>query len=616
MSVLAVVTDLDQVRPILSWALCLAKIKNQSLTVLCWSYSLKHEYPLLAGEQISAENDALVVAVEQFLNETTESGSDGPDLEAVPISRAIGPDSTSAAIAEIRTARHDLVIAAGSDQPSDNVVAYGKEPLFRRSPCKTILLYRARELPPGVRRILVAAADSPHDLATFEMFGNAKKSASLKVTLALIEDETGAEAIELGRRELKRIMRDAGVKVKGAFHKRRVYANDDLPKFMKAAQESQLVVIGSDQTRRIRQLYDGTTNPTIGVFRRAQPRKRLQGMTAGKWRTKLSPADYADMLQGLRHGAELSSDFLIMLGLAAGIASLGLIQDSPAVVIGSMLLAPLMTPMIACGLAIAQGNKKLGRRSMLAIGVGFLLTLNISFIVGRWTPGNEITQQIIARGSPTILDLLVALCSAVAAAYALARPSIIGAVAGVAIATALVPPLCSCGISLAYGEYWNAQGAALLFVTNLVAIVLGAAVTFRFLGVTISGAGVAQRRWVYRIVTAIFISLIVLAFPLQNGLERLIDQGKSKPATYPTTEALDNALVAFIERTPEVELVLSGRPSALYDRADVVIILSSPEPLPRSFADALTEICRNEMGDPQLVVEVHCFLDAWQENDD
>jgi uncharacterized hydrophobic protein (TIGR00271 family) len=618
MSVLAVVADTDQIRPVLTWALTFAEAKSHPLTVLCWSYSPTLEYPLLAEERVSEENDALVDATERFLSEMTEGGATSFGPSQVTIRRTIEPDVTTATLAEIRTAHHDLVVAVASGLSKaidiDTDAAYGDEPLFRRSPCETILLYRACELPPGPKRVLIVAADSPHDQAAFKMFGQGAKAGDLKVTLAQVEDEAGTQAVELGRRELKRVMRDAGVKKSGHVS-RRVFASDNWPALLKTAQKSQLVVVGANQQYFLRQLYVHTTNPAIAAIKRAPPLSRLARVTSNRWRTKLSPADYADLMQGLRRGANLNSDFLIMLGLAAGIASLGLIQNSPAVVIGSMLLAPLMTPMIACGLAIAQSNKKLGRRSMGSIGFGFLLTLVVSFLVGVLTPGNEITPQIIARGSPTILDLLVALCSACAAAYALARPNIVGAVAGVAIATALVPPLCSAGISLSYGELLNAQGAALLFATNLVAIVLGAAVTFRLLGVTVAAADEVQRQWVYRITAAMCISLILLAFPLQRGLNKLIDQGKTKPATYPLTEAVEHALVEHIERTPEVELVASGRPSPLYDQADVVVVISSPDPLPRSFSDELAEICRREMGEPELVVEVHCFRNAWQDED-
>ena len=104
--------------------------------------------------------------------------------------------------------------------------------------------------------------------------------------------------------------------------------------------------------------------------------------------------------------------------------------------------------MIGCGLALAQANRKLGNMALATVAVGLLCTLSISLLVGILTPGNELTPQIYARGEPTVLDLIVAVASAAAAAYALARPNLVGSIAGVAIATALVPRLpdfCSSG---------------------------------------------------------------------------------------------------------------------------------------------------------------------------
>ncbi len=228
------------------------------------------------------------------------------------------------------------------------------------------------------------------------------------------------------------------------------------------------------------------------------------------------------------------------------------------------------------------------------------------------TPGEEMTSQVLARGSPNILDLMIALFSACAAAYAMARPNLVGAVAGVAIATALVPPLCSAGISIAYRQYPIAMGAGLLFVTNLVAIILGAAGTFRYLGVTSSEASLIHRHWVYRTLGILGIAVIALAYPLARSLERTIEQGKPQPATYPLTKAVEEAVVEHVERLPEVELLAAGRPASLHDEADVVIIVTSPRSLPESFGDEIIEIVRREMEDEELVVEVHCLQEAWQ----
>ena len=591
MGVLAIVKDSENADVLLHWAATYSIAHKTPLTVLCWSYSPIVKYPLLADADDLLENDQLVESTEKLLQELGESLPDFA-VEDATVQRAIDPDHVTSAIAEIRAGNHQLVLGFADHEEIRTDTLYGDEPLLHRSPIETVLFYRKGPMPKKNNRIVFASADSPHDSTILEMLGNVEREASIRLTLARLEEEAGPEAVELGSREVKRMIRNAGCPP-SAICNRYVYSRNDWPAFAKTVNENHLVVVGANQQQLLRRISKYTSKPAIAAVKRAPPLKRLSRISKTRWQTMLSPADYADMMQGLRHGAELNADFLIMLGLAAAIASLGLLQDSPAVVIGSMLLAPLMTPMIACGLAIAQGNMKLGRRSMLSIGIGFLLTLTVSFVTALVAPGEEITMQIVARGDPNMLDLLIALLSAAAAAYALARPNIGGAVAGVAIATALVPPLCSAGISLAYREYLNAQGAALLFVTNLVAIVVGAAVTFRMLGVTFSRVGSAQRRWVYRVTTVMGVSIILLAIPLQRSLNRLIQLGKPQPVSYPLTKSVDDALWRYLRQKPGIEIVASGRPSAFSDRADVVIVLSAPEPIDRDFAEGLVDVCRH-----------------------
>ena len=112
--------------------------------------------------------------------------------------------------------------------------------------------------------------------------------------------------------------------------------------------------------------------------------------------------------------------------------------------IGSMLLAPLMTPMIGLGLALNQGNAKLAWSSSRAIERGFLAALGISAVVALLTPGADLTPEVIARTEPNILDLLVALFSGSAAAYALARPSLAGTIADMAVRLVSPPAPASC----------------------------------------------------------------------------------------------------------------------------------------------------------------------------
>ena len=249
-------------------------------------------------------------------------------------------------------------------------------------------------------------------------------------------------------------------------------------------EEHDLVVTGADAASRLRPLRQSLGDTTVAIVKRTPPLRRR---AIADWLPRINPADHADLLYNLRMGSNWGPDFAGMLGLASAIASLGLLQDSPAVVIGSMLLAPLMTPMIGLGLALAQANMPLIRPCGKSIVLGFLLTLAVSYLIGIVIPSGEtLSDEVLARGGPNVLDLLIAVFAAAAATFAMARPNIIGAIAGVAIATALVPPVCAVGISLAHGELLNAFGAAVLFFINLLAIIVTSSFVFSFLGVTSS----------------------------------------------------------------------------------------------------------------------------------
>lgn len=615
MSVLALITKAEEAAAVVRCAREFAAAGSEKLTVLCCAYTPTIQYPLLTDDETAKATDNLVDEVRRVLALPVANGDSGPPqalADHIRIERALCPDATVRALEQIRRDGIQLVVAAAQDQTGKTNATYAANPLLRQSPCDTVILFGGVRRSSQLRRIMVATNGSPHDRTAVTLATRMSNERQTQVTIARVEDDMGLGAMEVGRHELRHLLRNMGIKRSDRI-RRRVFLVGDYEQFTGAADKHDMVLIGANNQQHVRKLVEITTRPTIAVLKRSPPLRawhRRRG--GGSWLPQLSPGDYADLVQGLRRGADLNADFLIMLGLAAAIASLGLLQDSPAVVIGSMLLAPLMTPMITSGLAVAQANPNLGRRSLLTIFVGFLLTLTISLLVAEFTPGKEMTAQVMARGSPNLLDLLVALASAAAAAYAMARPNLVGAVAGVAIATALVPPLCSVGVSIAYGHMVNAQGAALLFVTNFVAIVLSAAATFRLLGVTPAKADSRQRRWVLRMVGIFGIAIIVLGFPLGRALEKNIDQGKPQPNSYPLTRAVAEALVEYIERTPELQIVAAGRPSALHANSDVVIVLTTPYSLPESYAEELVKIVRREMDDPSLIVEVHCLQEAWQ----
>ena len=197
---------------------------------------------------------------------------------------------------------------------------------------------------------------------------------------------------------------------------------------------------------------------------------------------KIAPYEEAELVVLQEESGGLSLDYVVLIVIAAILASLGLILNSNAVIIGAMLVAPLMAPLIAFSTGMAVGELRLARKSIIALLVGILLALGVSYLVGLISATTIITSEMAGRGNPTFLDLAVALASGVIGAYAAGRKSISSAAAGVAIAAALMPPLCTVGLAYAFGDTALSKGAFLLFLTNIISIILAATITFFWLG--------------------------------------------------------------------------------------------------------------------------------------
>lgn len=170
-----------------------------------------------------------------------------------------------------------------------------------------------------------------------------------------------------------------------------------------------------------------------------------------------------------------------MVVMACAIATLGLLLSSPAVIIGAMLISPLMGPIMLFGFSLAWLDFQAFRRSSFALLVGILMALAVSFAIVKLSPLTQVTPEILARTRPNLFDLLVAVFSGLAGAYAVIHRK--GeTIVGVAIATALMPPLAVVGFGLAHANRAIAGGAFFLFMTNLLAIALSATVLAGFHG--------------------------------------------------------------------------------------------------------------------------------------
>ena len=196
----------------------------------------------------------------------------------------------------------------------------------------------------------------------------------------------------------------------------------------------------------------------------------------------------AEVQVQLRESSHPGFDFFLLVLLSCVIATLGLLTNSAAVIIGAMLVAPLMSPIIGLGLASITGDARLFRDAGIALVQGALAAILISIVLtlfNRLLPFillQDLPTEIISRTRPSPIDLTIALAGGMAAAYALAQPQLSAALPGVAIATALMPPLCTVGIGIALGRWDVAGGASLLFITNAVTIAFAGILIFFVLG--------------------------------------------------------------------------------------------------------------------------------------
>jgi uncharacterized hydrophobic protein (TIGR00271 family) len=199
---------------------------------------------------------------------------------------------------------------------------------------------------------------------------------------------------------------------------------------------------------------------------------------------KVSPERLETVIQQIDYGSEPGGRFYALVATATLIACLGLVASSTAVIIGAMLVAPLMTPIFGIALSLVRGEAHLLGRSIRAEVLGVVLGIVIAALFGFLPLALEVTPEMLARTQPNLLDLLVAVLAGFAGAYAMVNEHLSPALPGVAIATAIVPPVANSGLCLAVGAYQGAYGSFLLFLANFLSILMVSCLVFIGAGLT------------------------------------------------------------------------------------------------------------------------------------
>ncbi|MDA7882074.1 DUF389 domain-containing protein [Akkermansiaceae bacterium] len=341
-------------------------------------------------------------------------------------------------------------------------------------------------------------------------------------------DELSAE---VGHRHLKTLIKKAYLDPEEILT--RVSLGEDFKEALVAevAKESYgMLIIGASDSGTLRRKLFGTlpdrlmsreSGMTLGVIRAERSKgHRVRNAVGRLIHTRvpqLNRDERLTLFDEVESKSRWNFDFAALMSLATAIAGMGLLTNSGAVVIGAMLVAPLMMPLIGSGLALVQGNWPLFRSALSALSRGFFFALIIGLGMGILARLLElgVTEQLRMRGSPNSLDLGIAFVSGIAASFCIARPKLSGALAGVAIAAALVPPIATVGICFSLGATKVALGAGLLFGTNVVAIILGAGLNFALAGIR---GKHKTGEWGRRGLIALLITCLGLAVPLTSGL--------------------------------------------------------------------------------------------------
>jgi len=204
------------------------------------------------------------------------------------------------------------------------------------------------------------------------------------------------------------------------------------------------------------------------------------------------------------------------------IASAGVVSDSTATVIGAMIVAPLMTPILGTALALVLADRRRLLTSVAIVLGGAVVVVVIGFLLGLLTPGPVVAatnSQVAGRVDPKLIDLVSALATGAVGAFALVRADVSDTLPGVAIAISLVPPLAVVGLTLESGAPGQALGALLLFATNVAAIIATGTVVLLLYrvraGAVAAGFPVGELR--ARTVAVVVLMLAVVAVPLAAG---------------------------------------------------------------------------------------------------
>lgn len=507
-------------------------------------------------------------------------------------------------VSDIQEQKVVLITSAdGRLNTTDPEIVRERRLFLRFVPCEVVFCFGLRP-ENDLGRIMVGAATGPHGRSALRLAADLAKGDDKGFTALRINPEIGPDASRVGARRLDDLLR-RNLPKDGPTIRRRVLIDDQIESGFRRALETEpadMLLLGASRLgllgSRIEgglgtRLSRGDDGPAVAIIAAGSAlRNRFLGLVEGgieRLVPQIEREDRVALVDRIQSSSQWDFDFCALMVLSTLIAAIGLIQNSAAVVIGAMLVAPLMTPLLGLGLALVQGNPVLARTSSRSIGFGVVVSLVVGTLVGLVTPGfEEPSREMIGRGGPGLLDLFVAFASGLAAAYASSRPGLLAALPGVAIAAALVPPIATSGLGISLGNFDLAFNSFLLFVINMFTIVLASMTSLWAVGLRNIKK---TSRWRIFVVNAIPLAVLVLGIFLST-----------RPAVERHDKQIPVGLVVRIEKQLGAQFNLDSLGLA-YDEMGLQLNLMvvGDQAVPPALANRIRATVRSAFGKPVRV---------------
>ena len=560
MTTVLIATQPDEVRNLLGWSRAIAKSRDEELVVLL-PQRKKGESRLVEVCKEAEDRESELLSTARSLvhessskpsvsDESTDADrSVAPTFDAaasesdrddspVKLLQLLGENWQSALIGELRNLKPSLLVVPAHTISKDGQEEDWQASLLGFSDCELLLLQDDAVTFEDKIRVAVFLSHDTDNETSLKFAVNLSAASDGIVTALYVAQNIGEYSDTVGRRQLDELLRRTVRRADlDMFRRKVVVAAHPAEAFSQIhATDYDMLLLGTSSHREMRRFIGSSpvdqaseSIPAVAVIRRGDSfGSRIWNRLDNSLRSfvpQLSREDRVSLVSRIQTSSQWDFDFVLLISLATLIACLGLAENSGAVIVGAMLVAPLMTPIAGVGLGVAHANSFLTRVALrtalrgfaTAVAIGVLFGLSVQFFawLGWLSPlqtGADLAfpSEMEGRMRPQFYDLLIALASGVAAAYAMGRPNLFSALPGVAIAAALVPPIATSGVAFSHGEFFKGGGAMLLFVTNMVTIILGTSLVFRAVGVRSQKEGPNVATWPrYALLLLVLLSVLV-----------------------------------------------------------------------------------------------------------